>query len=182
MRVGPYRSLRAEEPYTFGLWCWRRLLGVPWTATRSNQSILKEINPEYSVKELMLKLQYLVDLMQRSDSLEKTLMLGKTEGGRREQQRMMWLDGITNSMDISHIWEVVKDREAWHVAVHEVTKNWTLIDQTSAFRMHLFSSLSVFGWGCFPTLLVDLWDCSPNEYSLGPLPPVSLPPRCLRHW
>ena len=87
----------------FELWCWRRLLGVPWTARRSKQSILKEISPEYSLEGLMLtlKLQYVGHLMQRTDSLEKTLMLGKTEGGRRRGQRMRWLDGITNSMDMS---------------------------------------------------------------------------------
>ena len=125
--MGLPTTLKARD--AFRLWCWRRLLRVLWTARSSNQSILKEINPEYSSEGLLLKLklQNFSHLMQRANSLEKTLMLGKIEDRRRRQERMKWLHSITNSMDmnLSKLWKILEDREAWHAAVHGVTKGRT---------------------------------------------------------
>ena len=141
----------------FGLWCWRKLLRAPWTTRRSNQSILKEGNLEYSLEGLMLKFLYFGHLMQRANSLEKTLMLGKIEGRRRRGwQRTRQLDGITDSRDmsLSKLWKMVKDRKAWHAVVHGVAKSWTwLSDWTrgllrlSIFRANVLSYiLEVIKW------------------------------------
>ena len=151
------------------MWCWRRLLRVPWTARRSNLSILKEINPEYSLKRQMLKIQYFGHMMWRANSLEKTLMLGKIEVKRRwGWQRMRWLEGITDSMDmsLSKLWEIVKDREVWrstvHGAVHGVTKSqkqlsdWTATTKMTTTTVDPFIGFSLSRF-IFSTPHIFLW-------------------------
>ena len=144
------KKVECRKIDAFEMWCWRRLWRVPWTARRSNQSILKEISPGISLEGMMLKLklQYFGHLMRRADSLEKTLMLGGVGGRRRRgQQRMRWLDGITDSMDVSlsELRELVMDREAWRAVIHGVAKSWTrLSDWTQWFTIDLLKPLTVW--------------------------------------
>ena len=155
----------------FELWCWRRLLRVPWTARRSNQSVLKEISPEYSFEGLMLKLEFqnFSHLIWRTNSFEKTLMLGKIESRRRRgRQRMRWLDGITDSMDVSlsNLLELVMDREAWHAAVSGVSKIRIWLSDWTMWLNHSEAEVDVFSWNFLAFYIIQ---CILTVWSLASL-------------
>ena len=160
------KKAECQRTDALGLWCWRRLLKVPWNARKSNQSILKEFNPEYSLEGLMLKLklQYFVHLMRTADSLEKTLMLGKIEGRRRRgHQRIRLLDDIPDSMDmsLSKFLQMVKSRETWCAAVHGVTKSWTQLSDWTTTRFYLILFEVLLLGICMFRIVISFWQIDP---------------------
>ena len=165
VRVWTIKRAEYQRIDAFELWCWRRLLRVPWMAKRSNKSFLKGINPEYSLEglRLKLKLQYFCHLMRRTHSLENNLMLGKIEGHRRRAwQRMRWLDGIIDSMhmSLSKLWELVMDWEAISVAVHWVTKSWTWLNDWTELKSTILNNFCKFFFKLFITKTMKAWTIS----------------------